>query len=283
MTRRDEPRSSSSSRTRRSRATSWSTRSSGRPSRARSGRSSSRPSTSRAPATSSTRTRAAQPRAAGSTAPSRRCGPPGSRPTATSFDGGPLDAVKDVLAQEQVDELIVSTHPEAKSGWLRREPDRRDPQGSPAIGPVEHIVADVAHAPARRTCSSSRTRPCSASRCSTASGHARAEGPPSFLIICPQCDPLAGRASRGRAASARGARRSSGPRGSRPTGRSRTPTRTRRRCRRSTTSGRRGDRLDVPRRALRLAPARPRRAPARRRGLPVEHVDRRPAAVEVPA
>ena len=59
------------------------------------------------------------------------------------FDSGPLDAVKDVLAQERVDELIVSTHPEAKSGWLRRnliEEIRR------AAGdrPVEHVVANVA-------------------------------------------------------------------------------------------------------------------------------------------
>jgi hypothetical protein len=36
------------------------------------------------------------------------------------LDHGPLDAVKDTLAQEPVDELIVSTHPETKSGWLRR-------------------------------------------------------------------------------------------------------------------------------------------------------------------
>ena len=35
------------------------------------------------------------------------------------FDHGPLTAVKDIVALEHVDELIVSTHPEAKSGWLQ--------------------------------------------------------------------------------------------------------------------------------------------------------------------
>ena len=36
------------------------------------------------------------------------------------FDDEPLAAVKDVLASEKIDEIIVSTHPEAKSGWLRK-------------------------------------------------------------------------------------------------------------------------------------------------------------------
>ena len=59
------------------------------------------------------------------------------------FDSGPLDAVKDVLAQERVDELIVSTHPEAKSGWLRRNliDEIRRAAGD---RPVEHVVANVA-------------------------------------------------------------------------------------------------------------------------------------------
>src|SRR6187402_570868 len=58
------------------------------------------------------------------------------------FEDEPLAAVKDVLAAEEVDEIIVSTHPETKSGWLRKnlvEEIRR------AAGdrPVEHVVADA--------------------------------------------------------------------------------------------------------------------------------------------
>jgi hypothetical protein len=59
------------------------------------------------------------------------------------MEGGPLNAVKDVIAQEHVDELIVATHPEAKSGWLRRNllDEIRKAAGE---RPVEHVVADVA-------------------------------------------------------------------------------------------------------------------------------------------
>jgi hypothetical protein len=59
------------------------------------------------------------------------------------FSAGPLDAVKDILAQERIDELIVSTHPEEKSGWLRRNlmDEIRKAAGD---RPVEHVVADVA-------------------------------------------------------------------------------------------------------------------------------------------
>jgi hypothetical protein len=56
------------------------------------------------------------------------------------FESDPLSAVKDILAQEHYDELIVSTHPETKSGWLRRdlvEEIRR----VAAPRPVEHVVS----------------------------------------------------------------------------------------------------------------------------------------------
>jgi len=59
------------------------------------------------------------------------------------FSSGPLDAVRDILAQEHIDELIVSTHPAEKSGWLRRNlmDEIRKAAGD---RPVEHVVADVA-------------------------------------------------------------------------------------------------------------------------------------------
>src|SRR6188508_3467140 len=58
------------------------------------------------------------------------------------FEDEPLAAVRDVLASEEVDEIIVSTHPQTKSGWLRKnlvEEIRRVAGGRP----VEHVVADV--------------------------------------------------------------------------------------------------------------------------------------------
>ena len=57
----------------------------------------------------------------------------------------PVDAVRDALAQlePRPTEIIVSTHPERQSGWLRRnvlEGIRRCAGGIP----VEHVVVDVA-------------------------------------------------------------------------------------------------------------------------------------------
>ncbi len=59
------------------------------------------------------------------------------------FDSGPLDAVKDVLATEAIDELIVSTHPEATSGWRRRNLLEEIRKAAGEI-PVEHVVSNVA-------------------------------------------------------------------------------------------------------------------------------------------
>jgi hypothetical protein len=58
-------------------------------------------------------------------------------------DHDPLTAVKDAIAMEQPDELIVSTHPESKSGWRRRNllDEIRKVAGA---RPVEHVVSNVA-------------------------------------------------------------------------------------------------------------------------------------------
>jgi GABA permease len=105
------------------------------------------------------------------------------------FDGGPLAAVKDILALEHVDELIVSTHPEAKSGWLRRNllDEIRKAAGD---RPVTHVVAGVD--------SETGTANVLVVANETVLGEpllerirARAaEGPAAFLLLCPQSDPL---------------------------------------------------------------------------------------------
>ena len=58
------------------------------------------------------------------------------------FDDDPLTAVKDVLASEQIDEVVVCTHPETTSGWLRKRllDEIRKASGD---RPVEHVVSDV--------------------------------------------------------------------------------------------------------------------------------------------
>jgi hypothetical protein len=58
-------------------------------------------------------------------------------------DNEPLTAVKDAIAMEQPDEIIVSTHPESKSGWRRRNLVEEIRKAAKGI-PVDHVVSDVA-------------------------------------------------------------------------------------------------------------------------------------------
>ncbi len=106
------------------------------------------------------------------------------------FDDEPLTAVKDVLASEGIDEIIVSTHPQTTSGWLRKNlvDEIRKAAGA---RPVEHVVSDVAAGAGAKVLVLANE---------TVLGHplldrirARArEGAASFLIVCPQSDPTKG-------------------------------------------------------------------------------------------
>jgi hypothetical protein len=55
---------------------------------------------------------------------------------------GPVQAVKDALAQlePRVDEIVVSTHPEERSGWMRRNVIEDITRSAGGI-PVRHVVA----------------------------------------------------------------------------------------------------------------------------------------------
>ena len=107
-------------------------------------------------------------------------------------DNDPLTAVRDTIALDDPHELIVSTHPESKSGWRRRNllEEIRKVAGE---RPVQHVTSDVA----ARTGSENvlvvanetvlgeplleRIR-----RKARESEHA------TFLIVCPQSDPTRG-------------------------------------------------------------------------------------------
>jgi len=104
------------------------------------------------------------------------------------FPSGPLDAVRDILAQERVDELIVSTHPEEKSGWLRRDliDDIRAAAGD---RPVEHVVADVASIEATANVLVIANETVLDDQVLERVRSRAAESPASFLIVCPQGDP----------------------------------------------------------------------------------------------
>jgi hypothetical protein len=106
------------------------------------------------------------------------------------FDADPLSAVKDILAQEEYDELIVSTHPESKSGWLRRdlvEEIRR--VASPR--PVEHVVSSTAAQAGANVLVVANETVIGEPLLERIRQRAR-EGGASFLLLCPQSDPKRG-------------------------------------------------------------------------------------------
>jgi hypothetical protein len=104
------------------------------------------------------------------------------------FDGGPLAAVNDILALEHVDELIVSTHPEAKSGWLRR--NLLDEIRKAAAGrPVEHVLAGDGESGARANVLVLANETVLGKPLLDRIRARTTEGPASFLLLCPQSDP----------------------------------------------------------------------------------------------
>ena len=56
-------------------------------------------------------------------------------------DADPVSAVRDAIAQLEPAAIVVSTHPQEKSGWLRRDLIERLRKDSGLA--VEHIVSDV--------------------------------------------------------------------------------------------------------------------------------------------
>jgi hypothetical protein len=106
------------------------------------------------------------------------------------FDDEPLAAVKDVLASEEIDEIVVSTHPETKSGWLRKDlvaEIRR--VASPR--PVEHVVSEAAVQSSANVLVLANETVLGEELLDRIRERAK-DGPASFLIVCPQSDPARG-------------------------------------------------------------------------------------------
>jgi hypothetical protein len=66
----------------------------------------------------------------------------GIHATGAIEDPDPYTAIMDELGRADYDEIIVSTHPETRSGWLRRDLIERVKQATRR--PVEHVVVDSA-------------------------------------------------------------------------------------------------------------------------------------------
>ena len=100
------------------------------------------------------------------------------------MDPDPYSAVMDALGEQDYDEIIVSTHPETRSGWLRQglvdrlaRATRRD---------VEHVVVDLdSSATTSSARSSSPTRPMGGQALLDALKRKAAEEPRRFIVIAP--------------------------------------------------------------------------------------------------
>ena len=106
------------------------------------------------------------------------------------FDDDALTAVKDVLASEDIDEIVVCTHPETKSGWLRKNlvEEIKKVAGD---RPVEHIVSDVSARTGANVLVVANETVLGEPLLDRIRARAQ-EGPASFLIVCPQSDPSRG-------------------------------------------------------------------------------------------
>ena len=101
------------------------------------------------------------------------------------MDPDPYSAIMDALGEEEYDEIIISTHPETRSGWLRQGLVDRVHRASGR--PVEHVVVDIDadRDDVKRTLVVANQ---------TVGGHElidhlkhKAEdGPRGFIVICPQ-------------------------------------------------------------------------------------------------
>jgi hypothetical protein len=108
-------------------------------------------------------------------------------------EADPVAALKDALAQlePRPDEIIVSTHPRQRSGWLRRNVVERIQKAAGDI-PVEHIEVDLDEEKGGEVNVLVVANQTLVGDPLLDKIRARAEqGPASFLILCPQSDPTA--------------------------------------------------------------------------------------------
>jgi hypothetical protein len=105
-------------------------------------------------------------------------------------DTSPEDAVRDALAtlEPPPDRIVVSTHPEQKSGWLRKNVvDKiREAAGST---PVEHIVVDLESEGGPKNVLVVANETVIGEPLLARIRERAKRGPASFLIISPQSDP----------------------------------------------------------------------------------------------
>jgi hypothetical protein len=103
-------------------------------------------------------------------------------------DPDPYTAIQDALEVETFDQIIISTHPETRSGWLQRDLVERVERD---IGlPVEHVVVDV-ESEGREDLTSTlvvANATAGGERLLEALKARREQGRHRFILICPQVE-----------------------------------------------------------------------------------------------
>jgi hypothetical protein len=105
-------------------------------------------------------------------------------------ESDPVTAVRDAVAQLEppVDEIVVATHPQPKSGWLRKNVLDRIRAGAGEV-PVEHVVVDVAAETGDTNVLVLANETVLGEPLMRRIHERAARGKASFLIISPQSDP----------------------------------------------------------------------------------------------
>ena len=105
-------------------------------------------------------------------------------------DTSPVDAVKDALAQlePRPDRIVVSTHPEEKSGWLRKNVVDKIREAAGDV-PVEHVVVDLESEGGPKNVLVVANETVIGEPLLARIRERAQRGPASFLIIAPQSDP----------------------------------------------------------------------------------------------
>ncbi len=104
-------------------------------------------------------------------------------------EADPAAAVRDALAQLEppVEEILVSTHPQEKSGWLRRHVVDRIRSAAGDV-PVEHLVSDGAGPEEANVLVIANETVLGEPLLQKIRERAKVS-PASFLLVCPQSDP----------------------------------------------------------------------------------------------
>jgi hypothetical protein len=116
----------------------------------------------------------------------------GIRANGMVVESEPVASVKDALAQLEppVTEIVVSTHPQERSGWLRRDVVERIRKAAGNV-PVEHVVADTAGGDDEKNVLVVANRTLAGEPLLDRIRARAKQGPASFLVIAPQSNEYA--------------------------------------------------------------------------------------------